>query len=308
MAGQEEHYSKDPLIFVERNNLVESIHYGHAILFDGKELKSLAGDPEFRTFSRSSIKIIQAKVAKDILQDKLSGKELAIACASHTAEEEQLAAVTSLKEQFDLDESLLACGTKSVSRGSLTSKLHHNCSGKQMALLAACKEAGYPLSGFEKIDHPIQTKILDELKRLKGSSEEIKWGIDGCGIPNFHFSLSELIGVFHKIIADPEYKVLIEAINEFPDLIHGQKLIDTVILKSYPKKFFSKTGAEGVQVIAKLDSKEVLLLKIQDGSNRAKAAATKLFLERLGWASELDIDINIYNSTKLIVGKFKINS
>ncbi len=116
----------EPLeIEVVRGETVESRHRVHAVAVRDGEVVGHAGDPELVTFLRSSAKPIQALPLARAYPD-LSADRLAIACASHWALPEQLAAVDGLLEVSGSTEDDLECGAE----GAPPSRLRHNCSGK----------------------------------------------------------------------------------------------------------------------------------------------------------------------------------
>ena len=80
----------EPLIVeVRRNGIVEAVHRVHAVAVrDGAVVKE-AGDAGLTCFMRSSSKPIQA-LPLVRARDDLTQEDIAIACASHRATDEQL--------------------------------------------------------------------------------------------------------------------------------------------------------------------------------------------------------------------------
>ena len=104
-----------PLVAVSRGALVESLHRGRFAVCDpeGNIVESV-GDAEGYMYARSSAKPFQAAPlvlsgAADSLG--LTDEELAVACASHNAEEPHLAAVRSILQKAGLSEADLQNGT-----------------------------------------------------------------------------------------------------------------------------------------------------------------------------------------------------
>ena len=96
-----------PLAAVRRGALVESVHRGRLAVCDpnGNVLEAV-GDYEGYLYARSSAKPLQAlplvlSGAADAFG--LTDEELAVACASHNAEEPHLAAVRSILEKAGLN-------------------------------------------------------------------------------------------------------------------------------------------------------------------------------------------------------------
>ena len=69
----------------------------------------------------------------------------------------------------------------------------------------------------------------------------------------------------------------------YPLLIAGPKNIDSQVMQASEGKLIAKGGAEGMMMVSNLETQEVLIIKIMDGSNRAKPTITLGFLEELGW-------------------------
>ncbi len=115
-------------VVVERGGIVESRHAAHAVAVQGGEVVDAAGDREALVFMRSAAKPLQA-LPLALEEPELAADELAIACASHEATDEQLAAVRALLDRSGSTEDDLECGAE---RGS---RLAHNCSGKHAGML-----------------------------------------------------------------------------------------------------------------------------------------------------------------------------
>jgi L-asparaginase II len=82
-------------VLVRRGGAVESVHRVHAAAVRDGELIEGAGSTELVTFMRSSAKPLQALPLARAYPE-LPDHELAIACASHLAEPDQLAAAQTL--------------------------------------------------------------------------------------------------------------------------------------------------------------------------------------------------------------------
>ncbi len=291
---------------VYRGNAVESIHYGIAVLAKQTGIKQSWGDADYSCYTRSIIKPIQTKVSQELLGMKLSSMELAMATASHNAEAEQLKQIKALMTKFDIAESDLHCGLYSSPHHKLDSPIKHNCSAKHTLMIAACKKQGWDSKNYYNLQHPLQQAILHELIRLFGdeiSPIDFKTATDGCGIPTFYLSLKQMARIFTNMLSDPAYQLIIQAMREYPLLIGGTKQIDSLLMQK-SSNLIAKGGAEGLMMIANLDKQEALVIKIIDGSSRAKAVITLAFAESLGWIEKDLIQVNnsIYNSRNDIVG------
>ena len=298
---------KDPIELAQviRSNAVESIHYGHICLLDNRSRIKFWADANFTCFTRSCIKPIQAKISKDLLEAELKDEYLAIACGSHMAEEEQMLVVHKFMDKFNISASEIQCGSLSNSRGELSSNLKHNCSAKHIAIIAACKKQGWDSNKYLEAEHPYNQLLLEELKRLSGL-KNIQVGNDDCGLPSFYMSLADMAQCFLNMSQDSEYEEIISTMNKFPFLIGGQKQIDSLLMNKYPNKFLAKGGAEGLMMVCNLENKQSLIIKIIDGSNRAKAVITSKVLEELGWIDEAILQSKtLFDSKSVAIGTIK---
>ena len=131
----------EPLIEVTRGRIVESIHFGAFAVVDsvGKLLASV-GDPDTYTFLRSSAKPFQALPFVErggVQYFKITERELALICASHSGTDEHLKVVTGLQQKIGIQEDQLLCGRHPISdeptaeamllRGEQPRINRHNC-------------------------------------------------------------------------------------------------------------------------------------------------------------------------------------
>jgi L-asparaginase II len=101
--------AKPITVAVRRGGTVESRHRIHAVAVQDGAVVEEVGDGALVTFVRSSAKPIQALPLTRALPE-LAEQELAIACASHLALPEQLAAARALLARAPASEDELECG------------------------------------------------------------------------------------------------------------------------------------------------------------------------------------------------------
>jgi L-asparaginase II len=301
------------LATVYRNKQIESIHYGIAVLVKGEKIIQSWGNADFKCFTRSIIKPVQTKVSLSFISKDIPNKYLAIASASHNNTPEQLKTILDLSQEYEIEEDSLELGLlkgSSSNSGYLKSKFAHNCAGKH-TLMRISENSLIAEYSYINESHPLQKSILSEIKRLSGikNDQEIITGIDGCGLPTFHLSLQTMAQIFSKTAEEKEYQKIYKAMNEYPLLIGGPNQIDSLIMQARPNHFMAKGGAEGLMVVLNLINHECLIIKIIDGSSRAKNIITKGFLEHLGWLNpdEILLDENILNSQELVIGNISFN-
>jgi L-asparaginase II len=245
-------------VTVRRGGVVEAVHRVHVASTEGASW----GDPELRFLLRSSSKPIQAIPFAEAYDD-LADDEIAIACASHRAEPDQLAAVRKVLARAgvtvdDLEHGLQECRPEG--------KLGHNCSGKHAGMLAACVANGWPLHPYSDPAHPLQQRIAD----LVGGGE---LAVDGCGVPTFATTLADAAALLTRV---PER--IRAAMRARPELVGGTTgALDTDLMR-LDGGWIAKGGAEGLFCAAHADGRG-LALKAEDGAYRAIRPALGHVLE-----------------------------
>jgi L-asparaginase II len=263
----------DPIsVAVTRGGVVEARHRVHAVVVRDGAVAGAAGNPSLVAYLRSSAKPLQAvpllREAPDLPED-----EIAIACASHEARPEQLAAVRSLLERALCTEDDLECGPDGGSR------LRHNCSGKHAGMLVVCRRRGLPLRGYHLPEHPLQRELLGLVAEASGVAPEgIPTAADGCGVVTFALPLERMAAMFETLgrSEPPEASVALAAMRAHPELVGGPGAIDTRLMRALPGTV-AKRGAEGL-VCGVLPDGRGFALKAEDGEERALAPAAARFL------------------------------
>ena len=259
-------------VIVERGGVVEATHRVHAVAVRDGEIVEAAGDPELVTHMRSVAKPLQAlPLALD--EEELPDAELAIACASHEATVEQLAAVNALLTRSGSTAEELECGVER------RSKLAHNCSGKHAGMLLRAKRQGWPLPGYRLPAHPVQreaARIVADATRVAES--DLPEAPDGCGVVTFALPLHRIAEAFARLarrdISGSER--VAAAMLARPDLVGGPTAADTAFMREVPGAL-AKRGAEGLLCVGLSDGTGVAV-KVEDGANRAAGPAAARFL------------------------------
>jgi L-asparaginase II len=236
------------------------------------EIVEARGDPHLVTFARSAVKPIQGLLLARSYED-LAEEDLAIACASHEARAEQLAAVRELLARAGAAEEDLECGPVEGSR------LAHNCSGKHAGFLCVCAARGWPFAGYRLPEHPLQHAVraaLDEAAGLEG--EDVRTAVDGCGVVTFALPLARMAAAFGRLVrreldgADP----VVAAMRAHPALVEGPGSAATEVMQALPGAV-AKGGAEGLLCVGLPDG-SALALKVEDGARRATLPAAARLL------------------------------
>jgi len=263
-------------VTVRRGVTVESVHRVHAVAVQDGAVVLAAGDPGLVTFMRSAAKPLQA-LPLVRARDDLDTTEVAIASASHLARPDQLAAVRNLLARAGATEDDLECGPA----GSPLGRIAHNCSGKHAGMLAFCAARGWQRRCYRLPEHPAQRAMLHEVAAAAElSPEDIRTGVDGCGVVAFALPLERMAAAFVRLRALVGGGEVAEAMQAHPELIRGPGALDTRLLQA-PGDWVAKGGAEGVLCAASGDGLG-LALKTEDGSARALEPALGAFLVALG--------------------------
>ncbi|HJQ07500.1 MAG TPA: asparaginase [Nocardioides sp.] len=279
-----------PLVQLVRDGMVEGVHHGSVVVHapDGGLRWSL-GDATTPIYPRSAAKPLQAVALLRAGLD-LPADQLALAGASHSGEAIHLATAEAILAGLDAD--LLGNPADLpydpiehdawVAAGRGPSRLAHNCSGKHAAMLRACRLNGWPVEGYLSPDHPLQRLVAEVVTELSGE-KPAHVAADGCGAPLFALSLSGLARAIARIATapagTPEHTVA-SAYRSHPELVAGNRRDTTALMRVVPG-LLAKDGFEGVQVLALPDG-TTAAIKIADGSDRARHAATLAVLRRLG--------------------------
>jgi L-asparaginase len=256
----------DPIRVTARrgDEVVEAVHRVHAVAVEDGRVVELAGDPELVTFFRSSAKPVQAlPLARE--RPDVTDTELAIACASHRAEQPQLAAARSLLGRAPATEDDLECGPQ---EGRGPSRLAHNCSGKHAGFLAVCRGRGWPTEDYRLASHPLQQLLLGEIAQAaERDPQEIPTAVDGCGVLTFALTLERMAHAFSRIAALPGGDRVVAAMTAHPELVgYEAGATDTELMRARPG-WIAKGGAEGLICAASPDGVGYAL-KVEDGNMR----------------------------------------
>jgi L-asparaginase II len=264
----------DPIrVVVQRGDTVEAEHVVHAVAVRDGQVTDSAGDPGLVTFMRSSAKPFQAlPLARE--ERDLPDTELAIACASHDALPEHIAAVEALLARAHATADDLECGLDPES------KLRHNCSGKHAGMLLHARTRGWPREGYRLAGHPVQEEGLALVAEAAGvAPDQIPTAVDGCGVVTFALSLEAMARAFAHLLSDDLDGAgrLVHAMRDHPVLIGGPAAADTALMQAVPGAI-AKRGAEGLMCLGLADGTGVAV-KVVDGANRAAGPAAGLFLD-----------------------------
>ena len=284
---------------MRRGDTVEAVHRVHAVAVQDGAVIAESGDPSLTVFMRSSSKPLQAlPLAR--ARDDLDARDLAIASASHLADEAQLEAVRALLAKAPATVDDLECGPE----GEPPSRLNHNCSGKHAGMLALCRAEDWPTEGYRLPDHPVQRAMLDvHAQAADVDAAELPTGVDGCGVVTFALPLERMAFAFSRFEQFDGGARIAAGMREFPELIRGPLATDTRLMQLLPG-WIAKGGAEGLLCAA--GNGVGVALKAMDGNSRALGPAVAHFLALLGHDLEELTVTPLENSRKERVGEVRI--
>ena len=293
-----------PLVEATRGPARESLHYGAVAIVDSSgRLRYRAGDPGLGLFLRSSAKPLQAiPLVESGGADRfgLDARELAVACGSHAAEPEHLAAVRSVLSKAGLDDEALQCGAHApgdpvqaaalVRAGRQPGPIHNNCSGKHAGFVCLACAEGLDPAGYVGPDHPVQRAVTEALAQVTGAAlGEHNRAIDGCSIPAYAIPLRALAFGFARFATGrglPAERAraaarIRAAVAANPTMVAGQGRFDTEVMTILGARAFTKTGAEGVFCGALPEAGLGIAIKCDDGVGRAAESATAAVIARI---------------------------
>lgn len=312
-----------PLIELTRGGTLECQHLGSvAVVNTEGRLLAHVGDPHWLTFSRSTLKALQALPfveAGGPAQFGFTTRQVAMMCASHNGEDMHVAETQGMLDKAGLNYKALRCGChvpgiftyleQSPPPGLVFDERHNNCSGKHAGFLAYCVQHGLGLDDYIAPEHPLQQAIRRDVARAVGmDANDFKMGIDGCSAPNYALPLASLARGYARLASgarDAEFgasfSALGEAMTAHPELVSGNGRNDLAYMRAGRGDWVTKIGADGVQVVGSRSRGEAVALKIMDANKVALHAATVEVLDQLGWLDDAQrVELAPWRATEIV--------
>ena len=305
-------FTGDLLAEVIRAGVVESVHNGHLALINSDgTLRASVGDIEAPMYPRSSIKSFQAAaMVRNGL--KLSPRQLAIVCASHSGAPEHFEVVESIlsgaglsvEDLLNTPDVPLGRAEKAAWGGNAPSRLAQGCSGKHAGMLATCVVNGWGTKTYLDPEHPLQIAIRQEIQTLIGGAV-LSTTIDGCGAPLFVITTHNFAIGTHtmRVSQDPVYQEVVAACLAHPDMVAGKGRLTTTLMNQLPG-LFVKDGAEAVELLSLADGR-ACIFKVSDGSDRAFPAIVKAVLK--AWDIDAEIDPVLVRGGSQVTGEIQVS-
>ena len=294
-----------PLIQETRGDLLDLTHFGHiAVVDEHSRLVYSAGDPSAVVFYRSASKPIQAlPVFARHLDEKygITPEESTIFAASHAGEPFHVAALESIfkkagftEDQLIMNPAVPAYAPANEARiraGLPPRRFFHNCSGKHAALMLLQKELTGSPEGYEKLDSPCQQEVLRTVAALSEYPvEDIRLGIDGCGVPVFAVGLQNIAIAYKNLafpqaIADPALRDaaerLVPRIHTYSRMMRGTGYLCSVINED--PNIVAKGGALGVYGLSLKKERLGISFKLTDGSEHNWPLIIREIFRQIGY-------------------------
>ena len=305
-------FTGELLAEVVRAGVVESVHNGHLALINSDgSLRASIGDIQAPMYPRSSIKSFQAAaMVRNGL--KLSPRQLAIVCASHSGAPEHFEVVESIlsgaglsvEDLLNTPDVPLGRAEKAAWGGNAPSRLAQGCSGKHAGMLATCVVNGWDTKTYLDPEHPLQIAIRQEIQTLIGNAV-FSTTIDGCGAPLFVISTHNFAIGTHtmRVSQDPVYQEVVAACLAHPDMVAGKGRLTTTLMNQLPG-LFVKDGAEAVELLSLADGR-ACIFKVSDGSDRAFPAIVKAVLK--AWDIDAEIDPVLVRGGSQVTGEIQVS-
>ncbi len=286
-----------------RNNHIES---RHKILITTDTDKN-----GFEFFPRSAIKPFQIIPLLHFAKKNnltFDNEEIAIFGSSHSGQEEHVDILKKISAKYDIKWEAIYCAPQRpmhiktaddyILKKTPFTSLNNNCSGKHLSMLLYSKLLDIDNYNYQNIEHIVQQNIHKFFKEIF-ELDEIKYGIDGCGLPAIYLnSYSFLKGV--KNVLNSEYKDLWQSIfdsyNSHPNLVGGENRTDTNIMLNSYSPLLAKSGAEGVLFATNNESS--FLFKCSDGNFRAVDLVATDVLNKQKYINEIPYTKLVENYSK----------
>ncbi|MCC7410520.1 MAG: asparaginase [Gammaproteobacteria bacterium] len=299
-----------PLAVLTRGDAIESVHYGSIAVVDADgRVVAACGDPQVLTFTRSSLKPLQALalLAHPRFPDfGLDLGAIAVLCASHSGEPRHVQAVLEVLARAGCHKEQLRCGThppfylealgQRPLQDDVYTPLQHNCSGKHAGMLALSVLLGAPTESYLAVDHPVQQCIRDAVADMTGvAAAQLACATDGCGAPNYAVPLAVLARGYARLVGGAGDTAIAQAaalackaIVTHPEMVSGLRRLDLALTHWGQGDWIAKSGAEGVRAFACRSRGLGLAVKIADGAARAREVVSVELLRQLGAIEDID--------------------
>jgi L-asparaginase II len=271
---------------IYRGSVVESFHLGYAYVTDetGKELLS-AGNPDTPVFTQETaaiFKLVALLQEKGDEKFKLTDKEMAVACSTHSGKEVQTDVIHSLLKKIDVKINELQCEIetpepvtfeKLIIQGRRPSQIHNRYSGLHAGVLALAKTLGEDAEDYLKAISHTHTKYLEVIKKYSGFDKILK-ETDDSGLESYFLPMNKITIMYNALLkgTDENLTKVFQVVTDFPEMIAGEGKFDTEFIKLMKGNGLVKSGSHGLVALCVKPPKENgvnIVVKSIDGSTEA---------------------------------------
>jgi L-asparaginase II len=333
-------------VSVLRGGTVESEHAVEGVVVDAAGSVLAATErPDRVTFFRSSAKPFQlVPLVERGHADRLglTDRHLALMSASHNGEPAHVQGALEILERAGARVEDLECGFHFPEDAETAERLHradpaertaiyNNCSGKHAGMVALAKAEGWPVAGYTRPDHPVQRLLHEVIADLCGvDAATMPSAVDGCSASNPALSLLAMARGFARFAAAradapgagaeaARTRALARiraAMTAHPGMVAGRGRFCTDFMAATASRgLATKTGAEGLQLVAVPGRDLGIAVKAVDGARRAVAPALVGWLEALELLDGREVAAlsaharpPILNHRRIVVGTIEASS
>ncbi|HUU45158.1 MAG TPA: asparaginase [Acidobacteriota bacterium] len=296
MTGTTENMMLPVAVEVTRGDAIESVHCGVAVAVDytGKVIAHF-GDPEYVTFSRSSLKPLQAlpTVMRGFPECLgLEDRHLAVICGSHSGEECHVQATTEILNTIGRTVDDFGCGVHvpiilrnpdgPMPDRAEFSQVYNNCSGKHAGMLALAQMLDCPPADYLLPASPVQRRIREIVIEMTGVPAGAMYlGTDGCSAPNYAMPIRCLAHGFARLAQAAGARTdahrddltrgaarVMAAMRSHPEMVSGTGRFDLALAEASRGRCIVKVGGEAIECIAVPERGWGIVVKVADGNVR----------------------------------------
>jgi len=270
-----------------RGQLTENRHWGCICVVDEKGVVASSGAYQDNYFFRSSSKPIQALPVLLMGLDKeygLSEAETAIMAGSNAAEDYCSVVVASLMQKAGITEDDLVMnprypdheGTKKrlIAEGLPMKKLYHGCTPKHIGLMMVQRKLTGSVKDYHLPESAAQRLVRYTISLFTDTPyEDIKIGIDGCGVPVFGVPGDAMAKSYQRmaapdLIPEKSYREaasrMVGLMHKHSELIRGRDYICSLL--NTHENIVAKGGAAGVYAFGLKRQRLGVMFKLYDGT------------------------------------------
>ncbi len=250
---------------------------------DNKPIEASVGDVQQPIWARSLLKPVQLLCQLPFIQEKfprLKAHHYAVMMASHNGDGAQVGVLEEILDIALINENFLDCPTtyplsqhhtyEMKRRGQGDRPIYHPCSGKHLGMLLGLQAKGKPATHYLNPESTEYQTLRELLVWLCGDFPK-DYTVDGCGMPNFALSATQMARLYAQLAMDlPESKQATcpEAFKEIiafwpkireymiaePLMVGGAGRLDTRLMEGRLTRYkdlgiIAKEGADGLLTV-----------------------------------------------------------